>query len=215
MNKYIVTLFTLLFFQITTATSVFAVGFGFYLPFGIGESDTEIESDFGTISSEWDTSFTGLGFVFDTNPAGHRLFNYRLNFGYEAGNYEFNSNNTDYYRLVCDNSFGFGLIKTEKFRLWVGPRIRIAYMKIDERYGDTADPFGLGIGPVVGLNFNIGPKVTLGFDVGYRYTKYWDDISSERIDDDDDANAEYELSADYESDESEFFVNFSLMFRTR
>ena len=73
-------------------------------------------------------------------------------------NYEFKI-----YDIQMFHSFGFGIVRTSVFRLWLGPQFGLGYA--GSRYGEVY----FKLGPILGFNFNIGDVVTLFFDVGARF----------------------------------------------
>jgi len=216
--KKLFTILSILFIFPVWATGAYALGLGMYIPLGAGESDHTIDRDF-VFDTEFedDSSYNGFGFVLDTNVAGKSTFNYRLNVGFENGEYDLdtnfgnNSRSVDYERIVADNTFGFGVVKTENVRLWVGPQIRVAYLHIDEarRWGQNEElnALGIGLGPAIGVNFHLGPTVSLGIDSGYRITKYYGSFDANDNNEHDDDDPEYD------SDDREVYVNFSIIFR--
>jgi len=208
--KKLILVLTFSTFLLFSTSSVFALGLGFYVPFGTGDSEQTRENDYGDdIEFDVDTDYRGIGFVLDTTVARDSVFNYRLNVGYEKGEYSKGGGELDWDRLAIDHTFGFAVLRTKVVRLYLGPQLRLAFLSTDSDYNDT-NAFGIGFGPVLGANFNIGNTVTLGFDTGYRFTKYFgvyerDDDSYRYYDDDEEF--------DYDSNEGELFVNFNVIFR--
>ena len=80
------------------------------------------------------------------------------------------------------NTFGFGVLRTEKVRLWVGPRINIAYDWDTGDDGWNRLGFEFGVAPAVGVNVNLGRLVSLAADVDYRvattFGAYDDDLGN-------------------------------------
>ncbi|MCU0846541.1 MAG: hypothetical protein MUD12_01480 [Spirochaetes bacterium] len=140
-------IFIMLFFVLTVfELSSFAIGFGGYVNGGLGQT-------------MWGTSRTssekhiGFGGIFDTNVGSDSLFNYRFSFSADkyvskinrSGkrvNFPFeppviiventlNSGRLKFYRYGIENIFGFGLIRTDKIRFWVGPGLGINYSEIE------------------------------------------------------------------------------------
>jgi hypothetical protein len=211
--KKIIIILSLLFIFPLWAASAYAIGVGMYIPLGAGVSEHSIDRDDSPdLKFDYDTSYHGLGFVLDSNLAGKSTFNYRLNVGFERGEYDPDKNDDgltdsfDYERFTVDNTFGFAVVQTETIRLWVGPRIRVAYLNSDE-YGNNEElkALGFGLGPVVGVNFNIGPTATFCIDSGYRFTKYYGNNN--------DSNKYNRHDSNYNSDDEELFINFSVIFR--
>ena len=169
---------------------VSAAGMGVYIPFSIGDSSSVTVSDDNSYSSDFDAdidykSAAGIGFVFDSNIGKDKLFNYRVGIEYQKttrdtyGDDEGSGSCTqfcDMTRLNLVQTFGFGVLRTPTVRLWVGPRINIAWnyqsTDYDVGYYDntyTEAAFEFGIAPAVGVNVNLGRLVSLAFDVDYRF----------------------------------------------
>lgn len=131
----------------------------------------------------------GGSLVFDTAVANNSLFNYRLNLAILAVDQETSEGSRDYktegVRYALYNSFGFGVVRTETVRFWLGPQFGLYYADVDttetkqvisyyglmpsetkKKYDDGG--IGSSMGLVLGLNLNMGPVVTLGFDGGVR-----------------------------------------------
>lgn len=162
--------------------SVFAAGLGIAFPFGSGTTDYDLY--------EADASRFGINFVFDSNVANNRVFNYRLNAGVEFfthdyeeeyyssyyGYYDYYSYSNEGIRIVTDHTFGFGIVRTSVVRLWLGPTVRIGFVSEDE----SGITLGAGL-TALGLNFNFGPVFTIGLEAGYLFNAdlYFDDVAYE------------------------------------
>lgn len=188
--------------------TIFAI-IGFYLPamaIGIGGSFTAgvakvYWTDLATEGSGSATLYGG-SIIFDTAVAKNSLFNYRANFAIQAINADTEADSgeegkklkfeTEGIRYALFNSFGFGVVRTESVRFWLGPQIGIHYVdadttKTEDRLvtlypvGPTYLPIytdykqkkedngvGASFGLVLGVNINIGPAFTLGLDGGCR-----------------------------------------------
>lgn len=140
----------------------------------------------------------GGSILFDTAVAQNSLFNYRANFAIQAidgdtknddnGNIK---NETEGMRYSLWNSFGFGVVRTESIRFWLGPQFGIHYVDADTTrtepdfmpmlYGasyilmptesktkKSDNGGGASLGLVLGLNINMGSVFTLGLDGGVR-----------------------------------------------
>jgi hypothetical protein len=120
-----------------------------------------------------DTDRKSIGLVLDTNLSKDKLFNYRLGLAYETVNFKRENQTVSYDPKGCslENDFGFGIIRTDFLRLWLGPELRFAYLKKPWENRRTTHLVEAGIGPVVGLNFNIGSVVTLSVKGGYIFNK--------------------------------------------
>ena len=184
-----------------------AIGLGGYFSVGSGsgEWDAEDEDD-----NEWDIETddtgSGFGFVLDTAVAKDRVFNYRLNIGYERKDYEDENGNTlEIDNFVVVNDFGFGVVRTPQIRLWLGPELKITSGsgEIDNNDDFEVDLVSVGIGPVVGLNVHVGKLVTLGFKTGLLF----ESIVGKGEDDPRD------YTVDYTGDDTYFYFNFAIIFR--
>lgn len=150
-----VALFFLLFLSsFVFVSSSSATGFGLYGLLGLGR--TEFHED---------TDYAGWGFVYDTAIAKNKIFNYRLNFGYESLNVDAANGKETFSGYVLDSDFGLGIVRNDSARLWLGPEVRVALL-------DTE--WGFGVGPVVGLNLHVSQVATLIFKAGYRWMNYTD-----------------------------------------
>lgn len=146
-------------------------------------------------SGEGDGSAYGGSLVFDTAVAQDSLFNYRANFAIQALESDTKGGDIKYktegMRFALYNSFGFGVVRTESIRLWLGPQFGVHYIDADttrtepdfsllrvgasyvsvpteskKKSGDNGG--GISLGFVIGVNFNIGSSLTLGLDGGCR-----------------------------------------------
>ena len=142
-----------------------AFGFGGYVEGskGDGEFKYEHSSDFDV-----DADATGIGFVMDTNLGGKRIFNYRLNVGYEKLNLEDDFGETlELEGLVVANTFGFAMVRNQNFRWWIGPQIRVGAYSGDLNRDSSVnyDLVSFGVGGVMGFNYLTGDfcvSTTLG-----------------------------------------------------
>ncbi len=177
-----------------------AAGFGFYGSVGSGSGDWTYE---GYPSFDVDTTHQGVGFVFDTNVASDRLFNYQLNLGYDKFTLDDSGDKLELSGLIISNSFGFGIVRNEAFRLWLGPEIRLAWSS-GSKTGYDYDLFGIGFGPALGMNFNLPGQVTLGIKTGYQIMSHTGEATEQSTG----------LWSDVDVDENMFYVNFVFMFRS-
>jgi len=166
-----------------------AAGMGVYVPFSIGDSASVTVSE-DNFDTDYDTdidykSAAGIGLVFDSNIGKDKLFNYRVGIEYQKTSRDTYSDEygsgsctqfCDMTRLNLVQTFGFGVLRTKMVRLWVGPRINIAwnYQSTDYNTGYytntyTEAAFEFGVAPAVGVNVNLGKLVSLAFDVDYRF----------------------------------------------
>ena len=156
---------------LATPMVINAAGMGIYVPFGVANSSSVTNDWYGnTIDKDYEPA-VGFGLAFDSNIAKDKLFNYRLGLEYmKVGVDNVNGwpSDQEYSRFNMVHTFGFGVLRKEMVRLWVGPRINIAMNTLsDGPYTDVA--FEFGIAPAVGVNLNLGRLVSLGFDMDYRF----------------------------------------------
>lgn len=171
--QILIAFFVTLFF----VSSASALGLGFYGSLGSGSGDLEVDPEAGTdYEFDTDNEHRSFGFVLDTAVAKDKVFNYRLQVGLDKWEEE-NSDTGDKFEIdgfVVENDFGFGVVRRESFRLWLGPTLRIEYG--EGIYNDNTDEeaafFGIGVGPVIGVNFNFGRIFTLGLKSGYLFEGY-------------------------------------------
>lgn len=130
------------------SAQAYAVGLGLYVSQGSGDADFD-----GTYSNfSADTEQSAIGFTFDTNLSKNRVFNYRL--GVEKGTLKFNQFEVD--EVAVTNDFGFSLVREDNLRIWIGPELRISFQDKQESSGWEYSGVGVGVGPVIGLNWHLG-----------------------------------------------------------
>jgi hypothetical protein len=184
-----------------------ATGLGVYGTVTKGSATwTYHEDEAPDSDADSDTSKLGFGFVLDTTVANDSLFNYRLNIGYgkaaidNEGNLDIEGKN---YHLF--NTFGFGVLRSELIRWWLGPQIGLGlvrgeYDSLSSDVDNRFTTFYFSIGLVTGINFNIGEVVTLGIDGGYRINRHV-------------GTAESSETYGVTGTEKEMFVNLSFLLR--
>jgi hypothetical protein len=154
-----------------------ASGMGIYIPYNISETEElEYTDGGGTYDFEYKPS-AGIGFVFDTNIGKDKLFNYRLGLEYvrtELDNIDGNSlpagSTFDKSTFNIVNTFGFGLLRTQTVRLWVGPRVNVQFENADFEVfsiSGSQSSIGVGLGLAAGVNVNLGKVVSLAADLDY------------------------------------------------
>lgn len=138
------------------AKNLFALGLGPYIALDGGDSKIDGLSSPGTLGF-------GLGFMLDTCIAEKKLFNYRFHLDYT---YYFL--NTSLHRITSNHAFGFGVYKSEKLRVWLGPQIGFGYVNGDV----STEYYSMGnvyAGIVIGTNIHLTKLITLGVETGYNY----------------------------------------------
>lgn len=188
MRKFHV-LLVVVFLLLCSASGALATGVGFYGT--VGKGTLKFEDDWwassGHDNSREDTQIIGTGMVLDTAVAQNRIFNYRLNIGYEKLNIDFDEENVSdrLESVVIDQDFGLAVYKSDSARIWFGPEQRIFF---------SHDEFGLGIGPVLGMNLHTSREVSLALKLGFLFSGF----------------ASF---SDYEK-ESHAFLNLAILFRS-
>ncbi|MFC1849497.1 hypothetical protein ACFL27_04730 [candidate division CSSED10-310 bacterium] len=161
--KQILRLTVLCLLIFSSSTTAFALGLGFTIPVGSGSATAHYES--GYDSQETDFTFIGFGFQMDLATAKDKLFNFHLEATYIKLENEDTSDIFDLDGIMINSDFGFGLVRSDRIRFWVGPEVRITYFPEDD--SDTNQDYedegylGLGIGPVIGLHIHAGSLITV------------------------------------------------------
>ncbi len=114
----------------------------------------------------------GTDLTLDTALAEDKLFNYRLGIDCdtlysESHNMFFNS---PYYvnRFTCTNTFGFGLIRKNFVRIWIGPQVASSYeFRYHNKYVSDAALYNK-FGAVAGINIHANAAITLSLEMGFR-----------------------------------------------
>jgi hypothetical protein len=167
---------------------VLAAGLGFYAE-GSGGSGTftyDTWDEENEESFDMDVSAAGAGFLVDTNPYGGKTFSYRLGLGYERLTWTDDggagTGDVDLDAIVMNNGFNFAVARGKRFRVWLGPQLRLGYfsgetdqdMSRGGRQGEkqTAWAAGIGLGIGVGGQVLLSNSFGLGLEVGARYMGY-------------------------------------------
>ena len=165
-----------------------AEGLGVYVPFSIyAQSDITTNPDnvFGGrergIIADYDPAF-GLGMMYDTNVGENRLLSYRagleyLNVGVDNVNGIESSRSNK--RLDFINTFGFGIVRSEHLRLWIGPRINLAWNRGFGGIETTSSSMEIGAAFAVGTNIELSRELVLGMDIDYRLAFVTGDYDSD------------------------------------
>jgi len=119
-------------------------GLGESLSYNYGDAELEDDDDYWA-DLDTETDAVGLGFVFDSNLAQDRLFNYRVNASLEyfeqkvsQGGFEDRVEGT---RVAIDQTFGFGFIRTPAIRVFAGPSLHLGVGRIDDEIDDGFSDF--------------------------------------------------------------------------
>ncbi len=193
---------------VLSADSALAVGFGGYL------ETTSGTGTFDQFNEDVDVTKTGFGFVMDSNVSKRSVFNYRLHVGFndmsvepETADFDIDGNS-----ISIDNAFGFGLVRTDDFRLWLGPEVHLEYATWDKSiaWKDDIDFIGFGLGVVLGANINLPGVVSICPELGFRFQANESDTYEETY-----YNGSYytTYTEDYAYEETVVFARLSLLFR--
>jgi hypothetical protein len=189
MGKKLILFITAGVFVITAASNAMAIGIGVYGTIGGGKMQHDYSTDEMIAPSSSTDLAIGGGIILDTNLASNKLFNYRLKIGGEKYTCARESN-IDMARVHCDNIFGFGIVRMQQIRWWIGPQVGGFYTtNLDEKgykpYLCKEFPFGFigrlhdlkyggfDIGAATGLNINLGTNFTIGIEGGFKYDFAW------------------------------------------
>lgn len=218
MRRLVLSLVISLVACLSLTSSALAAGLGFYGSVGGGSADWSTDSSyFNTFDFDKDTSHIGFGLALDTAPARDKLFNYQLNIGYDRFSNAGGSawGNAGFDDFVISNNFGFGGMISRTTRVWFGPELRVTWGDgHPDKYSDyKIRLFGLGIGPVIGMNLNYDDLHTLVLKMGFQYINYVGEGNG-RFSHTTNSDTTYSNSYDYEATEKMLYVTIEYLFRT-
>ncbi len=102
----------------------YGAGFGAYFSVGGGATMW----DTGNYSNKSNDTYVGGGILIDTAIARDKLFNYRVTLGMDSmtnrfvdGDFSLTEKGNIRGSLV--NTFGFGVYRSDRFRVWLGPQV--------------------------------------------------------------------------------------------
>ena len=133
--------------------------------------------------------YYGGGLVVDSNVAKDEVFGYRFTAGYSQyriKDTESKGQSDPIHRFSMSHTFGFGLIRDEDTRFFIGPCIGLHYLRLRESFwsveadlltgllyaGRTnvrVDMIGLDALLAMGINQDFGDVVTLFAQIGFGY----------------------------------------------
>jgi hypothetical protein len=208
MKRLSAILFLSLLFSLSVAVpSSMAVGLGFYYTSGWGEAvyDAEDDAD-NTWDFDVDLERRGYGLVFDTTVAKDRLVNFRLNLGnynWEEADESGNHIDLDGFQAVAD--LGFGLVRNQHLRLWLGVELAGSYGdgSLEENDAYEVTMINVGAGPVLGTNFHMGDRISFGVKVGWLYERFIGEGE----------NTITDTTVDYVGYTTQYFVTLSVFYR--
>ncbi len=151
---------------VSLPTNAAAVGLGPFFEYGRGIGVVESGRNL-----DYDTNRYSVGFALDTAVARDTLFNYRLNLGYSYRDQMFDGGgDSESHGLTLNNMFGFGVYRSDRARLWLGPSIRFNADFVTDLPSerDVVD-LGIGGGLALGANIHTGAMGSVGLTFGYQY----------------------------------------------
>ena len=111
------------------ATAVMAFGIGAYATLGDGNTSYDYSKyeyfAAGKMKESSDLAIGG-GLVMDSNLAYDRVFNWRMKLGIEQLKADREAE-MKLLRLHMNHLFGFGIVRTQVIRLWLGPQVGVNY----------------------------------------------------------------------------------------
>ena len=192
---------SLLFCLLGTAQSA---GIGGY--FEYGSVDGEIDF-LGGGDIDFDADQFGFGIAFDSNLASDSLFNYRGTFGYRSSEHTFKTSlgdlELDAEGFEMNHLLGFGIVRTNRFRVFIGPAIRVGVDVFDTVSGTDLVNIDFGVGPEIGINIHMAKHLTVSPWVAYQYHYLVQVVDINGIGDD-----------EFEGDEHVVKVGVSIFFRS-
>ena len=158
-------LITLLVLAVPMAVS--GEGLGVYVPFSLYSHSSVDTND---VKADYDPSL-GLGLMYDTNVGENKLFNYRLGVEYMkvgVDNVQGVPSDQSNNRFDIVNTLGFGIVRNEHIRLWIGPRINVAWNSGIGGVDNSGSALEIGLAPAAGINIELNRDIVLGLDIDYR-----------------------------------------------
>jgi hypothetical protein len=156
-----------------------SAGIGGNFTFGSSDGRVDDEDDFfPDINTSADVFEIGLSF--DTNLAKDRLVNYRLNANLQIIKQKLNQRaakaKIDGTGFALNQLVGFGVYRTPRMRVFVGPSVHLGIAGFDEhetvqgvrvKYEEVL--FTAALGPEVGVNLHVGKRLSVSLTGFYRY----------------------------------------------
>jgi hypothetical protein len=174
---------------------LWAAGVGFYLGYSYNAADLEgspkyLPSEGTTLVADAltfgidDLHHGQVGFAIDSAPLRDKFFNYRGNIGLDVATAKLKrgllgEESLTFYGLGHKSTFGFGIVRTDTMRLWLGPCLRFFFLFTgdhpydpdywDDDYDDYSIGylFGGGGGLELGVNIRLTQGLCLSISAGY------------------------------------------------
>jgi hypothetical protein len=167
---------------IFSASGAWAIGIGLYGTGGLARDFVNLKDYDRNIQTH--DYYGGVGFILDTAAAKDELFGYRLKLEYNQFNAKdikrgIESKGFNYVGMY--HTFGFGVIRTELVRFWIGPQIGLSYTfgrgksegiyipYITDNYKLKLNAVGLDALLAIGANINVGHEISLLIDLAAGY----------------------------------------------
>ena len=163
-----------------------AEGLGVYIPFSVyTQSDVSVDvvdsvTNGRDVKADYAPSL-GLGVMYDTNVGENKLMNYRVGLEYmklDVDSVDGSSSDQSGSRIDLTGTIGFGVIRGENLRLWVGPRMNFAWNDEVGGVKKTDGAYEIGIGVALGINVELSRDLVMGADIDYREALLWGDTGS-------------------------------------
>ena len=181
-----------------------ASGVGGYFEYGTVDGDIDF---LGGGDVDFDAEQYGVGVVFDSNLATNSLFNYRGSFGYRSSEHTFKTAlgdlELDAEGFEMNHLLGFGILRTSRARVFIGPAIRVGVDVFDTPSGTDVVNVDFGIGPEIGVNIHLTKHLTVSPWFAYQYHYLVQAVEIDGVGDD-----------AFEGDEHVVKVGMSIFFRS-
>ncbi len=176
---------------VPAASRALSGGIGLYGSFSYGHSYWNFAKSgyVGSGDKDEKNNTLGWGILMDTTVARDSLINYRLEIGYDRVTHSFHSSeigDLNLHRILLSNTLGFGIIRSEDLRFWLGPQLRLSYCWGEDKFyefltfpGPTAPKtqikqkfnymsYRADLGITSGVNIHFPGNISLGLECGWR-----------------------------------------------
>jgi hypothetical protein len=165
-------------------SSLWAIGIGVYGTGGLSIDYMTLGNADNNNRITTHDYYYGGGFILDTVVARDQVFSYHFKLEYNQFNIQELKTNIllkRYNYIGMYHTFGFGVIRSESIRFWMGPQIGLSYTFGKRKIRSLAVSFNFITGSLkltavgfdallaMGTNFNIGDESTLFIDLGAGY----------------------------------------------
>ncbi len=193
-------------------------GYGFYgwgrgwPSIGVPDAVKDIAPEFKGLDIDLMHDHFTFGYLYDSASTPEDRFGWRFNFGVDIAVTHFDgmsgapdlggigvgfddmaSNLYDAtgYGFAAKYAYGFGIVRTDRMRVWVGPSVRLNVDYVDQKSESfqqealsvDMDPWGIimsvGGGIEGGIRYDIASDVSLDFSTGFHYNffGYYEDMN--------------------------------------